>query len=77
VSRETRVEPFGLVAGLACVLAAGLFLLDDLSSAVSLEGDVVAPAVLVALGAVGAVLGVLRLLRPRRADRPAPESYEP
>lgn len=74
--RELRVEPFGLIAGLACLLAAGLFLLDDLSDRVSLEGDVVGPAVLLALGVAGAVLGVLRLRRHRAQDEPAPESYQ-
>ena len=76
VRGQQRVAPFRLVAGLACLLGAGLFLLDDLSGRVSLEGDVVAPAVLLALGVAGAVLGLLRLRRTGPDEEPAPESYE-
>ena len=75
--RRHEIDLFSLVTGIAFVGVATLYLLDS-AGVLSVDGRLVIPLMLIALGVAGlagALYRVARDGRRRRAVPPAPEEY--
>jgi hypothetical protein len=77
--RRHRLDLFSLVTGVAFVAVAVLYLLES-AGVVRIDGQLVIPLVLIALGVGGLAAALYRMAgdrgRARRASEPAPEGSD-